>query len=73
MGEHLAALADVHASQLAGPFIQIAEQLAMNGLQVSEVKLTFKRRLRKFVRTCRNQGCLSLFERVRIRDAEAIL
>ena len=73
MGERLAALADVDGSQLSGPFVQVAEQGPVNGLPVGEVKSALKRRLRKFIGSCRNKGRLGSFERGGVRDAEAIL
>src|ERR1019366_7190483 len=56
MGEQVAALADVDGTQLSSPFVHVAKQVAVNGLQVGEIEPAFKRRLRKFVRTCRNKG-----------------
>jgi hypothetical protein len=73
MGKKVAALANVDGSQLSSPFVQVAEQVAVNGLQMGEVKPALNRRLRKFVRTGRHQGRFSLFERGRVGDAKAIL
>ena len=53
--------------------MKVAEQVAVNGLQVGEVKPAFKRRLRKLVRTCRHQGRHAFFRGGRVRDPEAIL
>src|SRR5208337_2119274 len=72
MREQVAALADVDGSQLSRPVVHVAEEVAVYGLQVGEIEPAFKRRLRKFVRTCRNKGRFGLFERGRARDAEAI-
>ena len=72
MREQVAALADVDGSQLSGPFVKVAEQVAVYGLEVGEVEPASKGRLRKFVRTCRNKGRLCLFEDGRVRDAEEI-
>jgi AraC-like DNA-binding protein len=57
------------ASFDVSPLKDSMEACSMSGC----FKPTFKRRLRKFVRTCRHKGRLGFFERGRVRDAEAIL
>ncbi len=72
MREQVAALADVDGPQLSGPFVLVAEQIAVNGLQMGEVEPALERILRKFVRTCRNEGRFGLFESGRVGDAETV-
>jgi len=73
MGEHIAALANVDGPQLPGPFVHVAEQVAVDCLQVGTIKTAFQRCLRKRVRARGDKGRFGLFERGFVGDAEAII
>jgi len=73
MREPGAALADVDGSEFPGPLVHIAEQTPMNRPQMREVEIPFQGRLRKLVRTCRNNVRFGLFEDGFVSDAETII
>lgn len=51
MGKTIAALADIDGSQLSGPFVQVAEKVAVDRSQMRKIKMALKRRLGKLVGT----------------------
>jgi len=72
MSEQIAAPAHIDGSQLSGPFVHVAEQTTVNGLQVGEVEPALEGILRKFSGTGRHKVGFGLFEYGRVGDPETI-